>query len=84
MSLKSSKDILLAVYVELMNISLSEGTMDTSKPSVIELLLKETGFDCDISNDYRPVNNLVVKKQLDQHMTINSLHEPPHITILKQ
>ena len=85
MLLKSSKDILLPMYVELINKSLTEGTMDTSKSSVIDPLLKKTGLDCDVRNNYRPVNNLVffskliervVKKQLDQHMTINSLHEP--------
>ena len=41
MLLKSSKDILLPMYVELINKSLTEGTMDTSKSSVIDPLLED-------------------------------------------
>ena len=74
MLLKSSKDSLLPMYVELINKSLSEGTMDTSKYSVIDPLLQKTGLDCYVRNNYRQVGNLlffskliegVVKKQFN-------------------
>ena len=83
--IKSVTDILLPVYNDLINKSLSEGTMENIKSSVIDPLLKKAGLDVDTNKNYRPVNNLpffsklierVVKKRMDCHMTINALHEP--------
>ena len=82
--IKAASDILLPVYVELINKSLVEGTMETIKSSVIDPLLKKAGLDIDAKKNFRPVNNLrffsklierVVKKRLDSHMTLNALHE---------
>ena len=81
--IKSSLDIVLPVYRDLINKSLSEGTMDTVKSQVIDPLIKKLGLDIDIYKNYRPVNNLiffsklierVVKIRLDGHMNINALH----------
>ena len=68
---------------KLVNQSLEEGSMDGVKLSVLDPLLKKAGLDIDPKKNYRPVNNLVffskiiervVKKQLNQHMTVNRLH----------
>ena len=82
--IKSSIDVLLPVYKELVNKSLAEGTMETAVSSVVDPLLKKFGLDTDVDNNYRPVNNLiffsklterVVKVRIDNHMTVNALHE---------
>ena len=80
---KSSIEVLMPVYMELVNKSLSEGSMATVKSSVIDPLLKKAGLDIDAKKNFRPVNNLVffskliervVKRRLDEHMTLNVLH----------
>ena len=82
--IKAASEILSPVYVELINKSLAEGTMETIKSSVIDPLLKKAGLDVDAKKNFRPVNNLrffsklierVVKKRMDCHMTCNALHE---------
>ena len=81
--LKIVIDEALPCLTKLVNQSLSEGSMDGVKLSVLDPLLKKAGLDIDIKKNYRPVNNLVffsklieriVKEQLDQHMTTNRLH----------
>ena len=71
----------------LVNQSLSEGSIDGVKQSVIDPLLKKSGLDSDILKNYRPVNNLeffskliecVVLKLLDTHITNNNLHCDSH------
>ena len=73
---------LLPLYVELVNKSLGEGTMDGIKHSEIDPLLKKLGLDADIKKNFRPVNNLVflsklteriVGKRIDKHMEVNNL-----------
>ena len=73
----------LPCLVKLVNKSLSEGSMEGVKSSVIDPLLKKSGLDSDIDKNYRPVNNLVffsklieriVSRRLDGHMTENALH----------
>ena len=80
--LKSVMDITLPGLVKLVNKSLSEGTMDGVKHSVIDPLLKKAGLDYEIKKNYRPVNNLIffskiteriVLKRLDEHMLKNNL-----------
>ena len=82
--MQSSLDILLPVLTKLINKSLSEGSMDGVKWSVVDPLLKKTGLDIDSKKNYRPVNNLVffsklieriVVKRLEEHMTKNNLQE---------
>ena len=83
--LKSAKEVIIPMYTMLVNKSLSEGSMETVKSQVIDPLLKKSGLDIDVKNNYRPVNNLkffsklterVVKKRLDMHMNIHDLNEP--------
>ena len=74
---------LLPLFVELVNRSLNEGSMDGIKSSVIDPLMKKLGLDVDVKKNYRPVNNLVsiskliervVNKRIDTHMEKNCLH----------
>ena len=73
----------LPILVKLVNQSLSEGSVDGVKLSVLDPLIKKLGLDVDVKKNYRPVKNLVffskliervVKKRLNQHMDINQLH----------
>ena len=68
---------------KLVNQSLSEGSIDGVKLSVLDPLLKKAGLDVDTKKNYRPVNNLVfiskliervVKIRLNNHMHVNRLH----------
>ena len=81
---KSALDVILPVLVQLINISLSEGSIDGVNWSVLDPLLKKVGLDCDVWKNYRPVNNLlyfskiterIVSNRTDEHMNINNLHE---------
>ena len=80
--ISGAMDELLPVYVDLVNKSLAEGTMEGIKHSEIDPLLKKHGLDSDTKKNYRPVNNLVflsklteriVSKRLDDHMNVNNL-----------
>ena len=68
---------------ELINTSLSTGSVDGIKLSILNPLLKKCGLDTEKKKNYRPVNNLlfmsklierVVLNRLDQHMIKNNLH----------
>ena len=81
--LQSVIDVALPCIRELVNKSLSEGSMECVKSSVIDPLLKNIKLDSDIDKNYRPVNNLVffskliervVKRRTNGHMTVNALH----------
>ena len=81
--LHSVKEELYPVLVQLVNLSLAEGSMEGIKSSVIDPLLKKLGLDMEVKKNYRPVNNLVslskliervVKKRIDGHMQCNNLH----------
>ena len=78
----SAMNELLPLYVNLVNKSLGEGTMEGIKHSEIDPLLKKQGLDIDIKKNYRPVNNLaflsklterIVSKRIDEHMEKNGL-----------
>lgn len=77
-------DLLLPFWLELVNLSLSTGSMDCLKSAVIIPLLKEVDdfVDPEILKNYRPVSNLLflskliercVASRLDKHMADNSL-----------
>ena len=81
--LQSVIDVALPSLTKLVNKSLSEGSIESVKSSVIDPLLKNAKLDSDIHKNYRPVNNLVffskltervVKKRLNNHMKVNALH----------
>ena len=68
--------------VKLINQSLSTGSMEGVKFSVIDPLLKKCGLDTDVKKNYRPVNNLmffsklierVVSRRFNSHLTLNGL-----------
>ena len=82
--LKSTFDVIEPCITNLVNKSLSEGSMEGAKSSVIEPLLKKSNLDSDKKKNYRPVNTLVffskiteriVAKRMDEHMDVNCLHE---------
>ena len=82
--MQPSLDIVLPILTQLVNKSLSEGSMEGIKESVLDPLLKKTGLDVDEKKNFRPVNNLLylsklieiaVDDQLDKHMTKHNLHE---------
>ena len=81
--LKNIMDEMLPMYNVLVNKSLSEGSMDGIKHSVIDPLLKKDGLDPEIRKNFRPVNNLVflskliervASRRIDNHMAKNNLH----------
>lgn len=81
--LKTSIDSLIPCYVELINLSLSTGSMDGLKESVVTPILKKSGLDPDTLSNYRPIcgglfiDKLIqtnVKIQLTDHMDKNHLH----------
>lgn len=83
--MKSNLDYLIPIWVQLINISLEEGSLECLKSAVILPLIKELDafVDTDILKNYRPVSNLlfleklierIVAIRLDKHMTENDLH----------
>ena len=82
--LKDNLDLLLPYWVILVNLSLSTGSMECLKSSVVGPLLKEADdlMDTDEYKNYRPVSNLIflgkliercVATRLEKHMKINLL-----------
>ena len=82
--LKENLDVLLPYWVILVNLSLSTGSMECLKSSVVGPLLKEADdlVDSDEYKNYRPVSNLAflgkliercVATRLDKHMKANQL-----------
>ena len=81
--LKEVIDDLLPYICELVNKSLSTGSVDGVKDSIIIPILKKSGLDPEVLKNYRPVSNLlsigiliekVVKIRLSEHMHINNLN----------
>ena len=80
--IKSVVEELVPTLTKLVNKSLSEGSMDEVKLSVIDPLLKKIDLDAEVRKNYRPVNNnvffsklteRVVKRRLLSHMQTNRL-----------
>ena len=57
--LSSNIDRVLPLITEIVNKSLSEGSMDGIKESVITPLLKKAGLDAEVFKNFRPVNALL-------------------------
>ena len=79
------KDILIPVWLELVNLSLEQGSIECLKSAVVLPLLKglDSLLDTEIFKNYRPVSNLqllgkiierIIGTRLDEHMDINHLH----------
>lgn len=80
--LKQVIEELLPHLCELVNKSLSTGSVEGLKESIVVPLLKKVGLDADILKNYRPVADLVflsklservVAKRFDEHMCMNKL-----------
>ena len=82
--LAQNTDLMLPVWVDIVNLSLSTGSMDCLKSAVVIPLLKELdeSVDTEIYKNYRPVSNLVflskliercVDVRLEKHMVDNNL-----------
>ena len=83
--LRQSLDIVIPALVEIVNCSLSFGSMDGLKDAVVYPLLKKYGLDPDDLKNYRPVTNLsflsklverVVLARLNAHLDANNLNVP--------
>lgn len=81
--MESVLDVAIPSLTALVNKSLSEGSIEGVKTSVIDPLLKNVKLDSDVKKNFRPVNNLVffskltervVKRRLNRHMRRNALH----------
>ena len=83
--LKKITDTFVPIWTELVNLSLSEGSMDCLKSATILPLLKDLDNHMDTDNfkHYRPVSNLqyigklierVVSIRLNKHLEDNNLH----------
>jgi DNA-directed RNA polymerase subunit F len=81
--LKQITDEMYPALVKLVNLSLSEGSVDGIKRSELDPLLKKLGLDSEVYKNYRPVNNLVflsklieriVNRRIDAQMEANNLH----------
>ena len=82
--LKSNWELFVPTWVELINISLEQGSMDFLKSAVVVPLIKDMNnfMDCEARKNYRPVSNLqflaklierVVSIRLKKHMADNDL-----------
>ena len=83
--IKENLDIMVPVIVDLVNISLQNGTMDGLKSADIAPLLKGDSLDQNDLKNFRPVSNLqfigkvverVVLKRLNEHLKSNDLDIP--------
>ncbi|KAL5252941.1 hypothetical protein ACHWQZ_G015637 [Mnemiopsis leidyi] len=83
--LRDNIEILLPLMVDLVNASLSQGSMDGVKLADIIPLLKGDSMDPNILKNFRPVSNLtflgklverVVLRRLNEHLSRNNLNCP--------
>ena len=83
--LKNCYETFIPIWHDLVNLSLSQGSMDFLKSAVLRPLIKEMDslMDSDVYKNYRPVSNLeilgklierVVGSRMDSHMDTNNLH----------
>ena len=81
--LRDSLDVVIPALVDIVNCSLSSGSMDGLKDAVVHPLLKKNGLDPDDLKNYRPITNLsflsklierVVLARLNAHLEANNLN----------
>ncbi len=84
--LKENVDFFIPFWLDIVNLSLEVGSMEGLKSAVIIPLIKDLSslVDKEIFKNYRPVSNLlflsklierVVDSRLDNHMSVNKLHD---------
>ena len=85
MILKNNTEFFLPIWMDLVNLSLVQGSMECLKGTILNPLIKESDqlIDKDTLKNYGPVSNLlflsklieqVVAIRLDNHMIFNNLH----------
>ena len=67
---KASIDELLPALTVLVNLSLSTGTMDGLKDTVITPLIKKAGLDPEVLKNYRPVCNILYLSKLIERLAL--------------
>ena len=83
--LKPNADLFIPIWVDIVNLSLSQGNMDCLTNAVLLPLIKELDslIDADVLKNYRPVSNLVFLRKLiervvviriESHMVERNLH----------
>ena len=83
--LKTTYKVFIPIWTELVNLSLSQGSMECLKGAVLLPLIKamDSIMDCDVYKNYRPVSNLqflgklierIVKIRFDSHLLKNDLN----------
>ena len=82
---KENLHVLLPVLTDIVNASLSSGSIDGAKLAHITPLIKGHGLDSSNLKNYRPISNLsfvgklierVVLRRLNEHLEHNNLHIP--------
>ncbi len=82
---KDNLHVLLPILTDIVNASLSSGSIDGAKLAHIIPLIKGQGLDCNNLKNYRPISNLsfvgklierVVLKRLNEHLEKNNLNIP--------
>jgi len=82
---KENLEVLLPVLADVVNASLSSGSIDGAKLAHITPLIKGQGLDSDNLKNYRPISNLsfvgklierVVLRRLNEHLENNNLNIP--------
>ena len=65
--LSNNIDLILPLWLEIVNLSLSTGRMDSLKSAVISPLLKELDefVDCEVFQNFRPVSNLTFLSKIN-------------------
>ena len=80
---KDNLDVLIPVLCDLVNLSLSTGSVEGTKSAYLTPLIKGSSLDINNLKNYRPVSNLcfvgkiiekVVLKRLNEHLTKNNLN----------
>ena len=83
--LKENLDLFLPELCDLVNLSLTSGSMEGVKVAHLTPLIKSMSLDSSNMKNYRPVSNLafvgkliekVVQRRLEKHLTANGLHIP--------
>ena len=72
--MKKSIDILLPYICELINTSLSTGSIEGVKESTIMPILKKSGLDPEVLKNYRPVSDIMLISKLTEKVVLRRLN----------
>ena len=73
--LKNNLDLFIPIWRDIVNLSLSQGSMDCLKNAILNPLIKELDslLDIDALNNYRPVSNLVFLSKLIERIVASRI-----------